>query len=150
MKTNEYEEEVRTVRIFRDKETGNIVREYLEDEDGHFHGTDDRPAVQWFDAKTGRRTQAEYRTHSILNRDEKKGPAVQRWDAETGNLIYEEYKMDGEGHRSGKKAAVIYYDRNTGEVIEEIFMKNGVDIDPKTGQPRWDDPTIDNMTPEPL
>lgn len=148
MKKDEYEEEIYTVRIFKDKKTGHKVREYWEDENGDFHRRGG-PAVQLFDAKTGRRIKAQYRTHSILDRDENEGPAAQRWDANTGNLIYEEYKRDGEGHRSGKKAAVIYYDHNTGEVIKEIFMKNGVDIDPKTEQPLWDNPVIGNVTSEP-
>lgn len=137
---NEYKDTY-TVKVFRDKETNNVTQETWYDEHGKRHRIN-APAFQSFDPKTGKMIEAWYYLHGMLHRDEKDGPAIQCWDAETGNLVYEEYKQYSKGNRSGGKPAVVSYDPKTGEITEARYMDNGVDIDPKTGQPLWDNPAI--------
>lgn len=140
---NEYLDEY-SVRVFRDKETLNITREYWNLKDGppsRIGG----PAYQEFDPATGKKISETYYLDGMVHRAEEQGPACRKWDVKTGNLVYEAYSVYGKTHRSDGKPAVINYHPETGELTEQEFYIRGEEIDPDTGEPVWIDVNADDL-----
>lgn len=139
---NEY-----SVRVFRDRKTLKITREYWNLKDGppsRIGG----PAYQDFDPVSGKPIKETYYLEGAIHRREEEGPACRQWDRETGNLVYEAYYQHGECNRTGGKPAIIEYDPKTGKIKRQSFYIDGEEIDPETGETVW--VTRDNEGPSHL
>lgn len=144
---NDVYEDIYWVEIERDRKTNNVTLELWRNKNGEFCRING-PAEQRFDPISGQKIKEVYRFRGQIHREEEDGAAVTYWDAKTGNITHEEYGQYGVCNRSNGQPALVDYDANSGEIINAHYVVEGVDIDPKTGEPLWDDPMIGEM-PQP-
>lgn len=124
-----------SVRVYTDKETLKITKEFWNASDGLPHRDGDMPAYQEFDRETGNRTKAVYYLDGQVHRDHNFGPAELAWNPKNGQIVFEAYRSYGAPHRTGGKPALIEYHPDTGDVLAEQYFIRGDEYDPSTGEP---------------
>lgn len=106
------------------EDTG-LPRSYMWHRNGDLHRNDDLPAVLNLDPETGQHIRETYVVDGLPHRVGDK-PAEIEWDW-NGKVVLERYYYRGQVHRENGPAEITY-DPDTGEILEETFVKYGREV----------------------
>ncbi len=88
-------------------------------------GSPHTPRVRWFNRRSGRLVAEEYLNEKYRLHRPDDQPAFIGYDRVTGEVKNEQWMRGGKHHRDGDKPAHIFRNIPTGVVIMEVYYKNG-------------------------
>lgn len=125
---NETIEESYSVKVVKDGESGAVLSRAWFNATGEEHNLNG-PALIKYESESGAVIEQTWMVDGLFHRSESEGPAVISYDLDAGTR-HETYFRHNRPHRLNGPAIAVY-DENTGQVLHQKFIRNGIPYKPE-------------------